>query len=48
MGKVRKANSLGLLKKDRKIMELVTAAYFHVFQYQFHLCFNCIFNNKTY
>lgn len=48
MGKPGKPNSLGLLKKDQKIMKSVSAAYFHMFQYQFHMCFNCIFNKKTY
>lgn len=48
VGKAGKSNSLGLLKKDQKITKLVSVAYFHVFQYQFLLCFNCIFNTKTY
>lgn len=48
MGKVGKLKSVGLLKEDQKIMKLVNAAYFHVLQYVFHLCFNCIFNIKTY
>lgn len=46
-GKVGKPNSLRLLKKDQKTIKLVGAAYFHEFQYQFCLCFNCIFNIKT-
>lgn len=48
MGKAGKPNCLGLLKEDQKVMNLVSAAYFHVFQYQLHLYFNCIFNIKTY